>query len=151
MRPGFTRDYNYAGIFHFRFCWSSEWMEVLVDDRLPYLDGQSVLVYSNPRVSSAPRQYWASLVHKAYAKCVSHTHIHLLHWYRLHGNVESVNYVDVPQLLAEMTGGVTEVINIKTTYKTPVQLTDGISRLCEYTTLCCALAVCNCYWSRCIK
>ena len=39
---GFTSAHNYAGILHFRLFWQNEWLEVIIDDRLPYVNDESV-------------------------------------------------------------------------------------------------------------
>lgn len=54
---------NSYGIFRFRLWWCGEWVEVLVDDRLPTINGK--LAFLQPQKSNC---FWASLLEKAVAK-----------------------------------------------------------------------------------
>lgn len=54
---------NSHGLFRFRLWWCGEWVEVLVDDRLPTINGKLAFLQSSKTTS-----FWASLLEKAVAK-----------------------------------------------------------------------------------
>lgn len=87
-------DETYAGIFRFRIWWCGEWLEVTVDDRLPTVNNRLVFVQTQQS-----NQFWAALLEKAYAK--------------LHGSYEALKYGCSLDGLADLTGGITESINIR--------------------------------------
>ncbi|XP_054730894.1 calpain-C [Anastrepha obliqua] len=83
------------GVFRFRLWWCGEWVEVLVDDRLPTINGR--LAFLQPQTSHC---YWASLLEKAIAK--------------LHGSYEALKYGTRSDGLSDLLGGVVECIPLKT-------------------------------------
>jgi hypothetical protein len=60
---GFGDDYG--GIFHFRFWLYGEWVDVVIDDRLPFNPDGSLLYCYNAKT---PNELWGALLEKAYAK-----------------------------------------------------------------------------------
>ncbi|KAL6105854.1 capn14 [Pungitius sinensis] len=64
-----TFDAKYCGLFHFRFWRFGKWVDVVIDDKLPTIDGRLLFAHSKDQ-----NEFWPVLMEKAYAKvCGSYT------------------------------------------------------------------------------
>ncbi|KAH8849752.1 Calpain [Schistosoma japonicum] len=114
---------DYVGVIRFRFWQFGEWVEVLIDDRLPVRSGSNELVFMH---SSDPTEFWSALLEKAYAKlngCYAH----------LTGGTQS-------EAMEDFTGGICSTILLNPD-KRPHDL---IEQLKIYTERCCLIG-CNIY------
>lgn len=89
-------DGDYAGIFHFRFWQDGDWLDVIIDDRLPFDTAKKRLAFCRNEVE--PNEFWSSLLEKAYAK--------------IFGSYEALEAGHMTDALVDMTAGVSEVISL---------------------------------------
>ncbi|XP_048829895.1 calpain-14-like isoform X2 [Brienomyrus brachyistius] len=108
---GFGRDY--AGIFHFRFWRFGKWVDVVIDDKLPTIDGQLIFVHPTNK-----HEFWVALLEKAYAKVC--------------GSYSDLKAGSVSEAMMDFSGGVHVMYKLK---EAPPDLWDLMNRAVKHKSL----------------
>jgi len=89
---------DHSGVFRFRFWRFGKWIEVLVDDFLPTFTNDNDQVELLFTHSSSKREFWGSLLEKAYAK--------------LHGSYGALDGGNLSDALVDFTSGISEMVDL---------------------------------------
>ncbi|KAK8746450.1 hypothetical protein OTU49_017024 [Cherax quadricarinatus] len=120
----------HPGIFHFRFWRFGEWLDVVIDDLLPTIDGQLIFTHSREK-----GEFWCALLEKAYAK--------------LHGSYEALEGGNLSDALVDLTSGVSAHLDLTVggytdDFEKRKQLFKMMSKeMNEHALMCCAIAAHN--------
>ncbi|KAG7234840.1 hypothetical protein INR49_003662 [Caranx melampygus] len=107
LDQSFQNEYN--GSFTFRFWQYGQWEDVRIDDLLPTLNNKLIYLSSPDK-----HEFWSSLLEKAYAK--------------LKGGYRALDMGFPHEAMVDMTGGVTEVLNVATLRDLPGLLRHLLSK-----------------------
>ncbi|KAI0220352.1 Calpain-B [Lamellibrachia satsuma] len=102
---------KYAGIFRFNLWRFDHWQEIIVDDRLPTLNGKLVFGHNK----SQPNEFWVPLFEKAYAK--------------VYGSYENIDGGFINTALVDFTGGVSEDVRLRKKSELPDNLFELMFRM----------------------
>ncbi|XP_060735797.1 calpain-1 catalytic subunit-like [Tachysurus vachellii] len=115
---GQSFEKDYVGIFHFRFWRFGKWVDVVIDDKLPTINGQLIFVRPKIQNSRIP-EFWPALLEKAYAKVC--------------GSYEDMKFGWVSEALKDFTGGVHMTVDPQN--ENPQKLWDLINRAARANSL----------------
>ncbi|XP_072286291.1 calpain-1 catalytic subunit-like isoform X2 [Pyxicephalus adspersus] len=89
----FDKKDGYCGIFHFMLWRFSDWVDVVIDDKLPTKNNRLIYTKSNSRA-----EMWSALLEKAYAKVC--------------GGYLTLQGGTIPEALEDFTGGIAETVSL---------------------------------------
>lgn len=100
---GQSFDHYYIGAFHFRIWHFGHWVDVVVDDRLPFHKNKNNLAYIHSKRGDV---FWAALLQKAYAKVYRNFSIDQLH-------IEDLETGYPMGAFQDLSGGIIESVQIR--------------------------------------